>query len=369
MAILVFLLVLSVLIFVHEAGHFLAAKWAKIKVEEFGFGYPPKAMRLFRWKGTDFTLNWIPFGGFVRMKGEDPAPDQKPEKGDFYFAGVLQRLVVIVAGVTANFLLAIVIFTLVFGRMGIPELIDQPRISATSPDSPAAEANLPTEVNIIGFKYGEEVVNVQTVDDVVEEIAAHRGENVSLLVSGPCKGLTCGYSQNEYQVYLRTEAETPNDQGSLGVVFDNVVYVFYPAWEMPWRSVVYGTKEAIALGGLILQVLKETVSGMVTGGKLPGDIAGPVGIVYQAQSSGLFEQGWLSVLSFAAMLSVNLAIMNLLPIPPLDGGRAVFALIETLIGKKRARSAERSFNYFGYIILMGLILAVTARDIWRIFKS
>jgi regulator of sigma E protease len=369
MAALIFVVVLSFLIIIHELGHFALARWSGIEVEEFGIGYPPRAMKLFKWRGVLFSLNWIPFGGFVRMKGEDPDPKQSPKAGDFYHASSLKRLAVILAGVIANFVFGILAFTIVFGQLGIPQEIEAPRISLIAPDSPAQAAQIPTEVNILGFKAGGDLIKTQTVDEVIEVIGEYKGQEVILVTTGPCRGLVCSESAIEYPVYLRLDEETPENQGSMGVAFDHVVYIFYPAWQMPFRSAEYGVKEAFALGQLILDVLRDTVVDAVTKGKVPDDIAGPVGIVHQAQTSGFFEQGFLSILSFAGMLSINLAIVNALPIPPLDGGRALFVLIERIVGRFRSRWLEQYLNYGGYIILMAMIVLITARDIWRVIIS
>jgi len=360
---------LSWLIFIHEFGHFLVAKWSGIEVEEFGFGYPPQALKLFKWKGTVFSLNWIPFGGFVRMKGEEPKPGMEPVKGELYSVTTGKRLAVILAGVAANFVFGVLAFTLVFGRMGIPQEIDQARISQVAPDSPAALAQIPTNVNVLGLKINGELIETQTVDLVINVINQHRGQEVTVVTSGSCQGLICVPETHEYPAYLRLEDEIPAGQGSLGVAFDPVIYVFYPGWQMPIQSSIYGTKEALALGGLILQALKHTVANSITTGQVPNDIAGPVGIVHQAQTSGLFAQGFLSILSFAGMLSINLATVNVLPFPPLDGSRALFVVIEKIVGKYRSRWLEHYLNYGGYIILMVLIVLITARDIWSVITS
>ncbi|MFH1967712.1 MAG: M50 family metallopeptidase [Patescibacteria group bacterium] len=369
MAVVVFLLVLSFLIFIHELGHFIVARWAGIEVEEFGFGYPPQAVKLFKWKGTVFSLNWIPFGGFVRMKGEEPHPRAIPQKGEFYHVGANKRMAVILSGVIANFVFGVLAFTLVFGRLGIPQEIKEARISQIALDSPADSAQIPENVNLLGLKIDGQLIQTQTVDSVIEVINQHRGQEVTVVTSGPCLGLICSDSINEYPAYLRLEDEIPEGQGSLGVAFDPIVYVFYPAWQMPIKSSVYGMKEALTLGQLILQVLKQTAVESVTKGRVPSDIAGPVGIVHQAQTSGLFERGWLSILSFAGMLSINLATVNILPLPPLDGGRAMFVIVEKIVGRYKSRWLERYLNYGGYVILMALIVMITARDIWRVIAS
>ncbi|GIK83956.1 MAG: RIP metalloprotease RseP [Patescibacteria group bacterium] len=375
MGALVFILVLSFLVIIHELGHFFAAKWAKVKTDEFGLGYPPKAIKLFRWKDTDFTLNWIPFGGFVRMQGEDDQndssePESKAKKkptGQFYQAGVYQKLVIILAGATVNFVFGIIAFTVVFTKMGIPEEITEARVGLVVAGSPAAQAGLPEDVTITAVKYESEEFAVARPNEVIDLVYQYRGKTVTLVTTGHCEQRICEDSKNEYEIYVRTQEETPQDEGAMGIAFDNFIIVRYSALEMPFRSAAYGVTQAIGLGWQIVQAFSGILTDLFTKGRLTQDVAGPIGIVHQAQTTGIFQEGWYSVLSFAGMLSINLAVMNVLPIPPLDGGRAVFVILESLLTKKRTQRIEYMFNYGGYILLFGLIIIITIKDVLRIF--
>jgi regulator of sigma E protease len=367
MEILIFILVLSFLVIIHELGHFFAAKWAGVKVEEFGIGYPPKAIKLFSWQGTDFTINWIPFGGFVRMAGEEQADAPERKKGDFVAAPLWKRLVVILAGASINFLFGVLAFTAIFSVMGIPTPIESARIAAVSPESPAAAAALPSDVEIIKLQSAETEQVVATPEDVISFIEAHRGQEVQITTTGSCSGLSCQESAQEFTVYIRTLGETPEGQGALGIMFQPVAFVQYPLWETPFRSAEYGVRQALFLGEQILGALRQLVVDVFSSGKVPSELAGPVGIVHQAQQSGILAEGWVMVLSFAGMLSINLAIMNVLPIPPLDGGRAVFILLELVFTRAQLLKVEHYLNYGGYFVLLALIILVTIRDVWRIF--
>lgn len=373
MSALVFIIVLSFLVIIHELGHFFAAMWAKVKTDEFGLGYPPKALKLFRWKNTDFTLNWIPFGGFVRMQGEEGQEEidssKKQKDGQFYQAGVFQKLVIILSGPAVNFIFGVLAFTIVFSKMGIPEEISQARVGFVDENSPAAQAGLPANVNITALKYEDQEFTVTTAQEVTQKVYEYRGETVTLVTSGQCEQNVCEDSYNEYQVYVRTQEETPANQGAMGIAFDQVTFVFYPPLEMPFRSAEFGIKQALSLGWLIVEAFSGIIVDLFSRGSLPQDVAGPIGIVHQAQSIGIFEEGWLTVLSFAGMLSVNLAVMNVLPIPPLDGGRAVFVILEALLSKKRTQKIEYIFSYGGYILLFGLIILITIKDVLRIFNG
>lgn len=370
-SILIFILVLSFLVIIHELGHFFAARWAGVKVKEFGIGYPPKAAKMFRWLDTDFTINWIPFGGFVRMEGEEIDLSQtgvKPKKGEFYYASIFQRLVIILAGASINFIFGVLAFASIFSFIGIPEAITEARVAAIADGSPAQEVGMPAEVNIISFRYGDETVAVTTPTDVINYVNEHKGESVTVITSGVCQQLSCAEMAQEFQVYLRTADETPEGQGSLGVAFQDVILVKYPWWQMPFRSMVYGVEQAIMLGKEIMAALSRLGTNLVQKGQLSEELAGPVGIVHQAQTIGLLEQGFVVILSFAGMLSINLAIMNVLPISPLDGGKALFTILETVISRKYLQKADYWLSYGGYIALMGLIIVITIRDVFRIFN-
>ncbi len=384
MSAIVFILLLSFLVIIHELGHFIAAQWAKVKTDEFGLGYPPKALKLFRWKNTDFTINWIPFGGFVRMQGEEGeshddsvdagqtektkvSQQKKKVTGQFYQAGVFQKLVIILAGASVNFVFGIIAFTIVFTKMGIPEEISEARVGYVADNSPAAQAGLQKNVNIIGVKYDDQQFSLATTQEVIDKVYEFRGKTITLITTGACDQKVCQESVHEYQVYVRTQEETPQNEGAMGIAFDSYVMVHYSQSEMPFRSAVYGVKQAVGLGWMIVEAFSGILVGIFTKGTLPQDVAGPIGIVHQAQSTGILAEGWLTVLSFAGMLSINLAVMNVLPLPPLDGGRAVFVILEALLTKKRTQRIEYIFNYGGYILLFGLIIVITIKDVLRIF--
>lgn len=368
MAVLIFVLVLSFLVIIHELGHFFAARWAGITVHEFGLGYPPKARKLFTWLGTQFTLNWIPFGGFVRMAGEGSKPEDKPKKGEYYAAKTGPRMVVVLAGVIANFIFGILAFAVVFTFTGIPVEVTTARIGLVAPGSPAAQAGVPVNVDVLGVTIAGQTTYTATTNDVIQLVQQHQGETVTLVVSGTCKNGSCQESMSEHQVYVRTPEETPAGEGAMGVAFDSAEIVVYPWYQMPFRGIIYGFKQALMMTGLILQSLQNLVSGLLHG-QVSEELSGPVGIVYQAQQYGIFDQGWSAILAFAGMLSINLAIMNILPIPPLDGGRAVLTIAEAISGRKRTAKLEYYLNYGGYVLLIGLIVLVTARDVVNVVRS
>lgn len=367
MSALIFIIILSFLVVIHELGHYLVAKWCGVKVEEFGLGYPPRAVKLGTWWGTLFSLNWIPFGGFVKMEGEDAVTGETTlSQKSLQVKSAPQRLAVILAGAAVNFMFGVLAFAVVFSTMGIPTPLKTARIGLVQPESPAATAGLPANVELVALTVGDETVSQPSVESAIQFINSHRGQNIQIATTGSCTAQGCQELVQNYTVYARTPEQTPAGQGAIGIAFESVTLQFYPWYEMPLRGTWYGLQQAVELGGDMLMALRQAVVEGFTRGQLPKELSGPVGIVHQAQVNNVFSQGWLAMLYFAGMLSVNLAIMNVLPIPALDGGRAVFILLEPVIGKKRLANWEAQIHYGGFIVLIGLILAVTARDVVRI---
>lgn len=403
----IFILILSFLVIIHELGHFFAARWAKIKVEEFGLGYPPRAVSLFTWAGTVFSLNWIPFGGFVKMVGEDGPEFDSPEEikselskssakkksagksaradakkvtsrqlnseeGPFYTKSAFKRMVVILAGVAVNFAFGILAFSIFYSIRGIPEIIDSARIGGFSPESPAAAAGVPSGVEIISIiNSEEEQFSIRTNADVITATKDQGGKVITLVTTGPCTDQHgCQELGQMFEVYVRSQSEirNPDNEGALGIAFQSYVMIQYPWYQMPFRGTVVGIEQTIMLILVTLNELQKMVVDVSSGGPLPKDIAGPVGIIHQANQFQIFQQGPLMILNFAGIISASLAIMNLLPIPALDGGRALFIMIEPLVGKARVRKYEGYANYAGFMLLIFLIVSITARDIWRIFS-
>lgn len=377
LSVFIFILILSFLVIIHELGHFLIARKHGVKVNEFGLGYPPKALTLFTAFGTPFTLNWIPFGGFVRLEGEDGpelGTEQKEthkSEREFFRVAVWQKLSIVLAGPIVNFIFGIIAFSIVFSVTGIPQqLVGQARIEQIMPGSPAQLAGLEKGSNIIGFITADSV-RTQTpgIKDVQAFVAAHKGETVTVITSPVCVGVACAEAELTRELYLRKDSEIPEGQGSIGVIFSDYYLQRYPWYLMPLYGSWYGLKQAVQLGFMMVQALGMVVSNLFTGGGVSADVAGPIGIVHQAQKSNILSSGWMMALSFAGMLSINLAIMNILPIPALDGGRAFFIVLGGLIGQKRIEKIENYANYGGFIALIGLIVLISLRDIHRIIQG
>jgi len=370
-----FLLVLSFLVLIHELGHFLAAKWIGTHVEEFGLGYPPRVKKLFTKWNTVFTLNALPFGGFVRIWGDDAEQLESDEKaakasgeeivnpapkGSIPFGNQPQwkRLIVILAGITVNFVFGVLAFATIYSITGIPERTGNVVISQVVENSPAQAVGLQAGDEVISLESDQQSrTEIHNTLEFIQRIEMVRGQEVQMMIRRDG-------AEQQLTVTPRTVEETPAGQGSLGVGLDmNMEYRFYPWYEMPFRGMAVGIQDAFALSGLILQTLGDMVGRIFLRGQVPSDISGPVGIVDQAVQMQAVRQGWIGTLNWAGLLSINLAVMNLLPIPALDGGRAVFIILETFIGKARRLRWERLVNGYSFFFLIGLILLITLKDV------
>lgn len=341
--------VLGLLVFVHELGHFLAARWMKVEVEEFGFGYPPRLATLFERNGVKYTINLLPLGGFVRMVGEE---------GDFFKEGSLyqkrpwQRAVVLAAGPAMNLILAALVMALVLW-MGAPQYHGPVTIRQVSPDSPAAQAGLQAG-DVIRAIAGE---TTDTLDAVTVAIKNHLGEKAEVTLDRDGEVFT-------RTVMLRPPQERPQDQGAMGVVIElgSVESTTYDrlAWPAALAQGLIGT---VQLFLLMLIGFGDLVLGLLRGAGAPGGIAGPIGIAQL--SSEAVQRGIRPLLNFTAFLSINLGLLNLLPLPALDGGRLVFVFVEWIRGKRIPPEREAVVHFIGMMVLIGLMVVVSYFDVAR----
>ncbi len=367
MTLLIFLLVLSFLVIIHELGHFLTAIWMKVRVEEFGVGFPPRLATLFKWRGIPFTLNALPFGGFVKMDGEDePESDSKKAKsknevGPFYSKSKRARLLILLAGVTINFVFGVLAFATIYTVMGIPEPSTLPKIDYVAEGSPAQTAGIQaSDVFTAVIEQQEDGSQVRqefsSSQEFIDHINSRLGQSVTIELQRNEEVITVNS-------YARPPEERSAEEGAMGVSFQNVEFVFYPGWQRPFRGMWVGIQQSIALSVMILKAFGDMITQIFTQARFPEGVAGPVGIVHQAGKLGLFQQGFLTILNFAGMLSINLAILNALPLPAFDGGRAVMVLLETVIGKKTRAQIENKLNYVGVALLIGLMILITLNDV------
>ncbi len=357
--VIIFLLILSVLVLIHEAGHFFTAKLFGIKVEEFGFGFP-LTRPIFSFKKGETTYSFYPalIGGFVKLYGEDEAGSGSISKkqtrvtGDlkraFFTKPIWQRAIVIFAGAFMNFVLAVVIISVLFSVVGVQTSGNKVIVNAVVKGAPAANA---------GIKTGDILLSVDNTsitgtEQLVSYARSHLGEKLAIkLETENLKFETVEVTPRK--VY-------PNDEGPMGIaISQNVITQKYPWYKAPF----VGTKEALRDINLMVQGLVTLVTQLLFHASVPSGVAGPVGI---AELTGVFCSNVSSCLSFVSLISLNLAIINILPIPALDGGRLLFIVIEGIFRKKVNAEIEARAHMIGMIILLGLIALITLHDLLRI---
>lgn len=336
MTIVIAILVFSVIIIFHELGHFLVARSVGIDVEEFSIGFGPK-LTGFRAMGTQFSVRLIPMGGYVKMLGEDSEEDGagRENAGSYQNKTPLQRMAVIAAGPLMNFVLALLIFIIIFGVVGVT--INEPTIGEVLPGTPAEQA---------GLQAGDEIISIDSHEveywtEVSTYIRSSEKETLIFLIR-----------RNDQVFDVEVEPRMGADYPEVGI-------------SPPFRrysmgaSIVEGFKETY---NLTVAVLNSLV-GIITRQIPAEDLTGPIGIVYfvgQAARAGL-----VSVLTLAALISVNLALFNLLPIPALDGSKLVFLGIELIRRRPLDPNKENLVHLVGFALLIALMLIVMYRDIIR----
>ena len=350
---LVFFIVFSLLVLIHELGHFFMAKKAGVKVEEFGVGYPPRLWGK-KFKETVYSINLIPFGGFVRLYGQDQKVVKEKQRA-FYTQSKKKRSLVIMGGVIMNFLLGVVCFALVYSKLGIPTKLDYIKVLDVNHDSPAYQAGIKPGDKIIQIEVEGRTETAENSETFVDLIISHRGQELILVMA----------DGQQVKVTPRTAETTPEGQGALGVGISNIEMKFYPWWQMPIRGIIAGLEEAILWGKEILYSLGAMLKNLFRG-VIPKDVAGPVGI-YQITSE-VKKEGFLAIAQFTGILSINLAVINVLPFPGLDGAWLVFILLERFLGKKRRR-IEQLLSQAGLAILVLLMVLITINDIRRLMAQ
>ena len=336
-------MVLAVVVMVHEFGHFAAAKAFGIKVNEFGFGFPPRLMTVFRKGETAYTINLLPLGGFVKLEGENDPSQPRSLAGK----GVGTRFIVLVAGVFMNVVLAIVLLAGLF-MFTTEEL----RVGDVLPGSPAERAGvLPGDV-VLAINGN----SVKVVRDLADQIDLNRGRQIEWQIKR---------GDLQQRVLLVPRVDPPPGEGATGITVQSWNVQHWSPSRPPWEALADGTK----LAWSVPAALKDAVADWVNG---EGDIpfAGPVGI---AQGTGEVarEFGLVSLIPLAALFSMSLAILNILPIPALDGGRILFVMIEWVRrGKRIPPEKEGLVHLIGFVVLITMILGpLTYNDIMRLVEG
>jgi len=355
-SILIFILVLSVLIISHEFGHFFVAKKNGIKVEEFGFGIPPRIWRK-KVGDTVYSINALPFGGFVRLHGEQEEDAKTDTSRSFLHKSKKVRAFVVTAGVIMNFILAIVVFGIVYSFSGVPKDTGKVKVVEIAAGSPAERAGL-----LVGDVITKvEGTDVSDSDKFISLTAQKSGNEVFYEVLRNIDG-----QPQILNVKMTPRQNPPEGQGPLGVTISTMELYYPPVFLRPFYGAYYGFKDGIFWGKTIVVGLWDMVAGIFNG-VAPQGVSGPVGIY--AVTTEASKGGILMLLNFIGILSVNLAILNIFPFPALDGGRLLFIGIEAVTGKRVSQKVEVAVNNIGFLVLMGLLLVITVGDVRRLITT
>ena len=329
--------VFGLLVFVHELGHFMTAKMTNMRVEEFAIGFGPKLLS-YRKGETLYSLRIIPLGGFNKISGMDP--DDKADPRSYSARPIWARMIVILSGSFMNFFLAIALFFIVILSSGVAIPSDKPVFGEILPDKPAAISGLSAGDTVLAVNN----IKIATWKELVEIIQANANTTVTLEVQKIATG------QIE-QVAITPEQDLNTNRGVIGVIshFDK----YHPGIiESAWLSI----KNTALILVQMLVALQNIIFGSA-----PAEVTGPVGIV---KLTGQFAQlGFISLLQFAAFLSLNLGLINLFPIPALDGGHFIFLAIEAIRRKPLNRRALEIIHMMGFALLISIMVLVTYKDI------
>ena len=343
--ILIFLIFLSVLIFVHELGHFLFAKALKVEVEEFGLGFPPRLIS-YKFRNTIYSLNLIPFGGFVKIRGEN---DENDPLG-FLNQPPIKKILIVLGGVLFNIIFAYFIFSLGY-LWGLPEYsgkLENITVLQVFSDSPAEKAGIKIGDKILYFKYNGEIIQIKNLYKLKEELKPYLG-----------KELTVGVERGKEKFETKLIPEIKNGVGPLGIAFSSIKLEkkpfpsnFYYGFKRTYET-IYNI--IFAFIDFITRLFKET--------KVAKEIVGPFGLydIYtQMKTLGISY-----IFHFTALVSLNLALINILPFPALDGGRFIIYFGELIFRRKLSFKIENIINTAGFVILILLMIIITIKDVYN----
>lgn len=350
--IIVFILILGLLVFVHELGHFITARKTGMKVEEFGIGFPPRMFGVKRGE-TLYSINWIPLGGFVKIPGESSEITEEDGR-NFKDQKIWQQAVVLVAGVSMNIFLAFIVLSIGF-MMGLPQVVDDSLAArATVSDehiqvvnvlegSPAAQAGITLGDQLLSID-GEQVTSGEFLQ---EYVAANPTKETVIALEREGEPI-------EFTVTPATVAG--NDNPVIGVSIARTGIVSYPWYLAIWE----GAKSTVQLLWRIISLFAILLFNLITQGQLIADISGPLGIA--VMTGQVVDLGLSYLLQFIALLSLNLAVINIIPFPALDGGKLLFLAIEKIKGSPVNQKIENMIHNFGFLFLIALILIITYHD-------
>lgn len=330
------IIIFGLLILVHEFGHFITAKRNDVKVDEFSLGMGPKLFDIKKGE-TVYTLRLLPLGGYVRMAGMEDPEDHDPR--GFNRKTVLQRMAIIFAGPFMNFVTAIILFIIAFMGVGVPSNTNI--IGEVLEGQPAAEVGLQTGDRIVEIN-GEKITTWQDLVTIIHESPEQR------II------LTVSRNDQEQKVAVVPKKDAETGYGLIGIM---------QSWEK--KGLVSATVLGLQQTYDFTKLLIVSIIQMITGAIKP-ELAGPVGVVSMVGEVSQFGLG--SLMTFAGILSINLGLINLFPIPALDGSRLVFLGLEGLRGRPVDPEKENFIHLVGFVLLMALMVVITYQDILRVFS-
>jgi regulator of sigma E protease len=369
LSVVIFILLLGVLVFVHELGHFAVAKLFGIRVDEFGMGFPPRAKKLFTRNGTDYTLNWIPFGGFVKIYGEDSLQDGKNDpdyKRSMGAKSWWKQILVLIAGVTMNILLAWALFSFAFmigaptavSGVDRPERVQNPQLTVLQvmPGSPAEKS---------GLAAGDKIVKLETLDTVITGTelssdnftAAIRATELNIPVHLQVQKI----DKTTADLLIIPQRNLIGDYPAIGVSVDQVGMYregFFRSIKSGFVNTLSVTKQT---GAAFWNLIHDAVLGKADTKNLTGPV-GLVSVVGDAQKVGA-----VYVIMLTAMISINLAVLNVIPFPALDGGRVVIVIIEAVTRRKINANIVGWVNTIGFFLLIALMIFISVKDVIKLF--
>ncbi len=358
------LLVIVILVFLivtHEFGHFIMAKIFGVRVEEFGVGYPPRAFTFGRWGGTEYTLNWIPFGGFVRLFGEDA---EAHGVGSFVDAKRWKQAIILVAGVVMNIIVAWLLFATAL-HAGVPRVVSDTLSRDPSATLMISDVVVGSPAAAAGIVAGDTITNITDENGITLSVLAPSAVSNFIKTRGG-EHVTINYvheKKPETASVVPANAVIPGAAATpaLGVGLVEISTVALP-WSAALTQGLTNTYNAFVT---IAQSLWHLVIGAFRGAANLQDVVGPVGLVGVVGSA--VQNGFGQVLALAGFIAVNLAIVNLIPIPVLDGGRLVVVALEAVTRRSVPRLAVQLLNTVGIALIILLMVTVTYHDIIHLF--
>ena len=334
---------------IHEFGHYIVAKWIGVKVIEFSFGFGPKIIG-YQGKETLYAWRLIPLGGFVKLHGMDAEMDEqgrpivasKTDPRSFMNKPVWQRMAAIAAGPIMNFILAIIMFVGVFAYLGVPTSDNGNIVGSLAQGKPAAASGIQAGDRIVA-------VNGESTPDWTRLTEVIHGKPEQTL------SLTVQRGNQQQTIAVKTEKDPQSGNGMIGIA-PEITYVH--------ASIIEATRLGFERSVDFTKLIVVSLVQMVTG-KIPADVGGPI-MIAQVIGEGV-KEGFSNLLGLTGVLSIQLGLINLFPIPALDVSMLVFLLIEGLRGKPLNPEKENMIHLVGFVLLMGLMLAVTYKDVMRLF--